>query len=194
MQVFLTTRLLKAAIECVAKNDIRYYLNTVCLDFDDKRVTFAGTDGHAMFVGKDDIGGVCEFFGDEEQRRILVPRETVVAALKGYKSISITLEKFSDDRYALGDILFKKVAGKYPDYNKLLPTAPFEESIATYNPVILTKVMKAVSIAGGDTYPNLYQNGHEGKASIVQGSSYDYIGLIMPLNTKDKAPMKAWVK
>ena len=50
MQVFLTTRILKATLECAAKSSVRFYLETICLDFDDKKVTYCSCDGNVMKV------------------------------------------------------------------------------------------------------------------------------------------------
>lgn len=55
--IIVPIMLLKAALSVAAKNDVRYYLNGVLIQSEDRDLRVVGTDGHRLFVA-----------GDREQR------------------------------------------------------------------------------------------------------------------------------
>ena len=169
MKILLKISTLKAAEICAAKNDIRYYLNGVCIDVrTDSKLVIVGTDGHAMFVGVDDYEG--EWNGKQEQ--IIIPIKTVKHVLKNCnKKLShIALESLLDGEMILDTSPFKPIDGKYPDYKKVIPKVEsLKSGIGDYNPKILMRGNKAMIKASGHEYPMFNQHGKKSPAVIACG-------------------------
>ena len=113
---------LRAALTHVAKNDVRYYLNGICMDLDAGRIV--ATDGHRMFVA----------FGpkDPGKGRVILPRDLVanvckVAGKRG-QQVTVTLAGSGDTATAtlslptgaqFGETL---IDGRFPDWPRVVPT------------------------------------------------------------------------
>ena len=53
MKITLKTSVLRAALLCAAKKDIRYYLQGICISFNHPEVAMVcGTNGHILFAGQ----------------------------------------------------------------------------------------------------------------------------------------------
>ena len=53
MKITLKTSVLRAALICAAKKDLRYYLQGVCISINGPDVAMVyGTDGHILFAGQ----------------------------------------------------------------------------------------------------------------------------------------------
>lgn len=107
----MNKRQLKAILSVIPKNNVRYYLNGLFVDFDKKEVV--ATDGHMLVVVKD-VKGL------EGSGNVIIPRDTVelVAKTKTKNPIQITNTKVSVDDFSFE---FNPVEGKYPDYSTVIP-------------------------------------------------------------------------
>jgi len=113
---------LRAALTHAAKNDIRFYLNGVCLDLDAGRVV--ATDGHRMFVA----------FGpkDPGKGRVILPRDLVASVCKvaGKKGVQVTVSLSGSGSEATATIALPTGAqfgetlidGRFPDWPRAVPT------------------------------------------------------------------------
>lgn len=102
---------LKAVLSCAAKNDIRYYLNGIFVDFDKKVVV--ATNGHQLVIVKN----VANLDGTGA---VIIPRDVVGLAVKNGSSVCISNTE-------INGIPFKPINGKYVDYERVIPTAFNEE-------------------------------------------------------------------
>ena len=107
----MNKRQLKAILSAIPKNNVRYFLNGLFVDFDKNEV--AATDGHILVVVKD-VKGL------EGSGSVIIPRDTVelAAKTKTKNPIQITNNKVSVDDFSFE---FKPVEGKYPDYSTVIP-------------------------------------------------------------------------
>lgn len=107
----MNKRQLKAILSAIPKNNVRYFLNGLFVDFDKKEV--AATNGHILVVVKD-VKGL------EGSGSVIIPRDTVelVAKTKTKNPIHITNTKVLVDDFSFE---FKPVEGKYPDYSTVIP-------------------------------------------------------------------------
>lgn len=107
----MNKRQLKAILSAIPKNNVRYFLNGLFVDFDKNEV--AATDGHILVVVKD-IKGL------EGSGRVIIPRDIVelVAKTKTKSTIKITNSKLSVDDFSFE---FNPVEGKYPNYSTVIP-------------------------------------------------------------------------
>ena len=121
----LPQKALKDALRLVqfamAVQDIRYYLNGVlfCVDKDTLRVV--ATDGHRLSYASRSLG---EDHGSVEA---ILPRKTVLELIKllGDTDEPVSLAIGSNQaRFTFGaiEIVSKIVEGKFPDYQKVIPT------------------------------------------------------------------------
>ena len=117
-------RLLKAALICTAKQDVRRYLTGVAI----KDGAVSSTDGNRMFTCEIDV---------PKEYEIIIPRDALTAFLKQVKKEHLYLHaqviQVKDEVYKLQvvnlkegellfvDQLFKPIDGKFPDVKKVIP-------------------------------------------------------------------------
>ena len=119
IEYLIPAAVLKAAIYCVARKDVRFYLQGVAID----RGHVIATDGNRMFYVK--IKGL-----DADLPQIIIPTEAVELFFKRAKiknsllhdfSIKITLESNDKGQLELDNIVetFIPINGKYPDWTRV---------------------------------------------------------------------------
>jgi DNA polymerase-3 subunit beta len=114
--------LLKLAEFAMAQQDIRYYLNGMLLVIDKGTLQAVATDGHRLSYASISVPG------DYARQEVILPRKTVLELGK--------LLEDSDDALAIDilanqvrfrfsniELVSKVVDGKFPDYNRVIPTA-----------------------------------------------------------------------
>ncbi|MEZ5727312.1 MAG: DNA polymerase III subunit beta [Burkholderiaceae bacterium] len=106
----------------MAQQDIRYYLNGMLLVTDGEHVRVVATDGHRLAYCEARIEGA-----DLARQEVIIPRKTV---LELQRLLSDTDEPVEIDvaanqvrfRFAEVEMLSKLVEGKFPDYQRVIPT------------------------------------------------------------------------
>ena len=112
----IQSNLIRAAAECAAEKDVRFYLNGVCIEYtaSDDRVWIIGTNGHTLFAAWQAVDPVNESF------KVLIP--TKMASKIKSKSIDVspdgTVQTFFDG--TIGS--FKTdIPDYYPDWRRVIP-------------------------------------------------------------------------
>lgn len=113
-------RLLEKTHFAMAHQDVRYYLNGLLLEIDEKILRAVATDGHRL--------ALCELtldVGSNGKRQVIVPRKGVLELqrLLGNEG-SVELGVGTNHvRAQLGDIRFtsKLVDGRFPEYGRVIP-------------------------------------------------------------------------
>ena len=105
----------------MAVQDIRYYLNGVLFSVDKDVLRVVATDGHRLSYASRSLGG------DHGTVEAILPRKTVLELIKllGDTDEPVSLAIGSNQaRFAFGgiEIVSKIVEGKFPDYQKVIPT------------------------------------------------------------------------
>ena len=156
-----------------AKKDIRYYLNGVLLEVDNKLIRAVATDGHLLGVYQQSNKN-----GDEgEPFRVIVPHEVIEKLNK--KALHHTLSK-EGDKYVIDNVGFSGIDGTFPDYMRVFPTGKISGEIAQFNPDFIarfTKVGKALGMK--NPMPTIGHNG-TGTALVDIGKPDYFAGLMMP--------------
>ncbi len=121
----LPQKALKQALGLVqfamAVQDIRYYLNGVLFSVDKGMLRVVATDGHRLSFASQALEG------DHGSVEAILPRKTVIELIKllsdGDDPIAIAIGS-NQVRFAFGgiEIVSKIVEGKFPDYQKVIPT------------------------------------------------------------------------
>jgi DNA polymerase III subunit beta len=113
--------LLRRAEFAMAQQDIRYYLNGMLLVIDRGSLQAVATDGHRLSWASLAIAG------NYQRQEVILPRKTV---LELGKLLADTEEPLTIDilatqvRLSFGNVelVSKVVDGKFPDYNRVIPT------------------------------------------------------------------------
>jgi DNA polymerase-3 subunit beta len=113
--------LLKSAEFAMAQQDIRYYLNGMLLVFDGATLQAVATDGHRLSWAS------LEVPGSYQRQEVIIPRKTVLelGKLLGDVEDPVTIDILTNQvrfRFANVELVSKVVDGKFPDYNRVIPT------------------------------------------------------------------------
>ena len=188
MNINLNVQLLKGALECAGKKDVRYYLNGVFIDvLNEEELVYCGTDGHILFAAKAPLDSTS---GDPVGTSLTIPRTVIEAALKGVKSQTVELAAVHEGSYRLNQTIFLPVDGKFPDYQRVIPQEVSGEK-ATFDPDLLVRGSKAISLSVGGR-GELQHNGE--KAAVMTSASESVIVVVMPMRDQSYEVYKGWTK
>jgi len=113
--------LFRLAEFAMAQQDIRYYLNGMLLVVDQDSLQAVATDGHRLSWASLPVAG------SYARQEVILPRKTVLelGKLLGDVDEPVTLDILSNQvRFRFGNVelVSKVVDGKFPDYNRVIPT------------------------------------------------------------------------
>jgi DNA polymerase III subunit beta len=137
--------LLKAAEFAMAQQDIRYYLNGMLLVFDGATLQAVATDGHRLSWASLDVPG------NYQRQEVIIPRKTVLelGKLLGDSGDPVTIDILSNQirfRFANIELVSKVVDGKFPDYNRVIPTG-HAKRIELARPELLAALQRAAILS-----------------------------------------------
>jgi DNA polymerase-3 subunit beta len=145
---------LRRAIEsthfAMAQQDVRYYLNGMLLEIQDGRARLVATDGHRMAVTELPV-----LPPKGTSRRIIVPRKTVIEALRLLADDSTTVKLgIGNDHLTLSaaDVVFrsKVIDGSFPDYERVIPRN--QDKVLDIDRLALRDAMGRVAIFANEKY------------------------------------------
>ena len=179
MQYEVNMKALCALVHFAGKNDIRFYLNGVCVEFRETETVYVATDGNAL-------GSYKVPQRNESPRSVIIPRD-VIERIKLHKTHHDAVLSIGDDGaarlvYAAQnvDVGFKPLDGVFPDWRRVVPTEVSNEP-GNYNVELLSKFVKVNKVFGA-SHPGvvlLRQNGERG-AALVSLKDDAFQGAIMP--------------
>ncbi len=113
--------LLRLAEFAMAQQDIRYYLNGMLLVIDQGTLQAVATDGHRLSWASLAVSG------SYSRQEVILPRKTVLELAKLLADVDepVTIDILSNQaRFRFGNVelVSKVVDGKFPDYNRVIPT------------------------------------------------------------------------
>lgn len=187
MQVTLPVEALKAAATLAPKHDVRYYLQSVCIERTEQgKVFVVATDGHALsaqWIVQDET-----VF--EQPFQCLLPFDAVKALPKAGTAELTYLpgEEEKSARYSIkcgagawaGDVQ----EGRYPDWRRIVPRTASDEP-AQFDADLLQRLQKAARMAYGQKglLLSVHYNGDAGTLVSAENRE-DWIGVIMPWKPK----------
>tara|TARA_Y100000590_G_scaffold133925_2_gene153172 strand:+ start:1630 stop:2736 length:1107 start_codon:yes stop_codon:yes gene_type:complete len=121
-------RLLSKTAFCMASQDVRYYLNGLLIEYKSGEINAVATDGHRLALASVNL----EDCNLPEGQRQIIPRKAVLELSKilneGKSEIKISLGNSSLRVEDEGlDFATKLIDGKFPDYEKVLPSGEPEK-------------------------------------------------------------------
>lgn len=179
---------IKAAAQCAATKDIRYYLCGVLVEFTGKtdRAIVVGTDGHMLFAG---LATITQDAGSapipEKGAQIIIPIDVCKKVKPTHKNNPfITLSQIGPQQWQLGDILFTPIDGKFPDWRRVVPryddVNSAEQVPAYYQPELLMRALAALRAYrdAPNLTPDLYQRGQS--AAVMHDGTNECVVVVMP--------------
>jgi DNA polymerase-3 subunit beta len=114
-------RLLGLVQYAMAQQDIRYYLNGMLLVVDQGTLQAVATDGHRLSWASIAIEG------SFTRQEVILPRKTVLelSKLLDDSDTPLTIDILANQarfRFGSVELVSKVVDGKFPDYNRVIPT------------------------------------------------------------------------
>ena len=187
MKITLKTSVLRAALICAAKKDLRYYLQCVCVSINHPSVAMVyGTDGHVMFAGQSPIEVIeaPEAYGFQ----IIIPSDTIKAIDKKAEFIDLeTIDGGAKDYYLLGNARFQAIDARYPDISRVVPArdAFSELKISYFDPELLIKGNEALAMyygaKKGKVFPLLQRGDYSG---VIHNGTNDALVVVMPMRNE----------
>lgn len=180
MKISLTGKQLRAALHNAAVKDVRYYLNGLYFDIDNKKLV--ATNGHHMYTSTI----YCE--KDEHDindlKSFILPRlkvaTTVINAVityTGYKNIQVKLIYKNGDKTFQ---CFEAIDSTYPNYERLIPSGVKDVKELYFNASYLALIEKTFG-KNTEVKINFY-----GEGSVIKVTDSDEVDqlVIMPMNRK----------
>jgi hypothetical protein len=184
MKISLKTSVLRAALLCSAKKDIRYYLQGVCVSINHPEVAMVyGTNGHILFAGQCpiDVIEAPEALGFD----IIIPSDVIKAMDKKANVILLeTIDSMPKGYYVLGNSRFQAIEARFPDVSRVVPSRDaFAEIKPSYfKPEYLCTANEALAMFYGDKKDKCYSLAQRGDASgVVHNERNDALVVVMPM-------------
>lgn len=156
--LFLPQRDLKRIIEQVsfamAQKDVRYYLNGLLLEVQGKELRAVATDGHRLAKAKVAILSEVE---SEDIYHVILPRKIALELPKilnnSDEPITLSLKPRHVELECDGlSLISRKIDGKFPDYNQVIPSPDKNTNVLTIGRVALLKALTRVVILSNEKY------------------------------------------
>jgi hypothetical protein len=184
MKITLKTSVLRAALICAAKKDLRYYLQGICISINGPDIAMVyGTDGRILFAGQCPIEVIDspEAYGFQ----IIIPSDTIKAIDKKAEFIDLeTIEGGAKDYYLLGNARFQAFDARYPDISRVVPPrdAFSEQKISYFDPELLVKGNEALAMYYGDKKGKIFPLSQRGDSSgAIHNNQNDAVVVVMPM-------------
>jgi hypothetical protein len=184
MKISLKTSVLRAALLCSAKKDIRYYLQGICISFNHPEVAMVcGTNGHILFAGQCpiDVIEAPETYGFE----IIVPGDVIKALDKKAEVVMLeTIDAMPKGHYVLGNTRFQAIDARFPDISRVIPSRDaFAEIKPSYfKPEYLCTANEALAMYYGSKKDICYPLHTRGDGSgVVHMNRNDALVVVMPM-------------
>jgi hypothetical protein len=185
MKITLKTSVLRAALICAAKKDLRYYLQGICISINGPDIAMVyGTDGHVLFAGQCPI--VVIDAPTEYGFQIIIPSDTIKAIDKKSEFIDLeTIDGGAKDYYLLGNARFQAINARYPDISRVVPSrdAFTEQKISYFDPEFIVRGNEALAMYYGTkkrkVFFSLLQRGDY--SGVIHDGKNDALVVIMPM-------------
>lgn len=141
--------LLKQVEFAMAQQDIRYYLNGLLFEVSANRLNIVGTDGHRLSFTS------TELKQNYEKQEVILPRKTVIELIKllddSEEDVQIEISS-AQVNFSFGNIklISKVIDGKFPDYNRVIPTG--HQNIFNIDRLGVLLAMQRASILSNEKY------------------------------------------
>lgn len=208
ISISINAGFIDAAMQCISKEETRHYLKGVFLD---ARGFVVGTNGHMAFAGRcndafklQDVRPAYDVHS-QNLAGIIVPSDAVVQVGKAAgrsKGIHYTVERDATGLwwilYGNARVHFAPVDGSFPEWTRIIPTAPETLVAGHYQPQYIAALGKMAQALrdgkkDGACQFRLHQNGENPalvtfprpmeSVSDKRGPRSDCLAVLMPMRT-----------
>ena len=156
---------LESTAFCMALQDVRYYLNGLYLELEDRHLRAVATDGHRMAVTEithehhahSGTQLILPRKAVQEILRLLPNDETPVSLLVGQNHLRLTINGLT--------VTSKLIDGKFPDYRKVIPTAQTKTVLLDRG--LFREALNRAAILANEKYRGVRLNLQAGKLAIT---------------------------
>ena len=203
LTVTVPAAFIDAAMCAVSKEETRYYLKGVFLD---ARGFIAATNGHMAFAARCNDAfrlADCRPAYDSAGNclpGVIVPRDTILQATKAagrVKGLCMVFERDAQGQwwilYGNARVAFEPVDGSFPDWTRVIPTAPETLTAAHYQPQYVQAIgdmAKALRDGKKDAASTFRLHQHGDSPALVtftdaetQAPRADCCAVLMPMRT-----------
>lgn len=142
-----------------AKNDIRYYLNGLCLDITNDSLTVVGTDGHRLAlatINTDELEVPILQSTLTDNKQVIIPNKAVAEILRNIDASDDLITIIIDDNKV--KVVFSKnltlvsklIDGRYPNYKDVIPKQG--NMVMEVNTEDLRKILPQVKILSNERF------------------------------------------
>lgn len=192
--ITLNFNCIHSASFAMPKNDDRYYLNGIYLEFKDSKLNYIGTTGHTLIKVTQP-----EVMSDSYPMKSFIMPHTIVNAIikqikalkRNFKCLELTEE---DGTYSLAicshteldNVMnFKAIDGKFPDYERCFSPVKAKDTLheVCFNPELMLAVGKAINAFKGENGAGLTRLslGADSASMITIGNDIpNFRAVIMP--------------
>ena len=184
MKITLKTSVLRAALICSAKKDIRYYLQGVCVSINHPNIAMVyGTDGHVLFAGQSPI--VCHVAPENYGFDVIIPSDTIKTIDKRVEFVDLmTIEGGEKGYYLLGNSRFQAIDARFPDISRVVPArdAFSELKVSYFDPELIVKGNEALAMYYGAKKGKVFPLSQRGDYSgAIHNNQNDAVVVVMPM-------------
>lgn len=149
---------------CMAQQDVRYYLNGLCLELGSTETRAIATDGHRMAISEMGVGGA------SGSRQIIVPRKGIheMGRLLDTSDAAVDIQ-IAQNHLRLrtnSGVVFttKLIDGRFPDYTKVVP-ANLSKTVGL-DRIAFREALGRVAILSNEKYRGVRLNLSSGALSV----------------------------
>lgn len=178
----INLRILGAIVAFASKEETRYYLNGVSVEFTPRAATYVATDGHRLVAYYDELGP--DDAANELLGAFIIPTphckpfklgkdDPADAKIFGESNTRLTIA------HEFVDVTFNPIDGTFPDWRKVVPPGQPSGVLAQFNLdhfATLKKFAKQVGLPN----PFIAHNGPEPAFTWFAGHA-NVFGVIMPM-------------
>lgn len=185
MQFTIKLSQLKALVELASKQDIRYYLNGVRVEFNYENIRLAATDGHKL--------GILNIKADNQGLGALtIPRSFIDQLPKTSKKYDPDLifsqsenDTFWHCEYDNIKTTFSPIEGSYPDIARVCYGVKTSGKPGQFNDLYIAQFKKCglilTNLSKDHFFPIIHHNGNESAIVELPTLKDQFIGVLMPL-------------
>lgn len=177
---------LKALVELAGKQDIRYYLNGVRVEFNFENIRLAATDGHKL--------GILNIKQENQGLGALtIPRSFIDQLPKPSKKYDpeILISQSQDNQtiwsceYDNIKTYFSQIEGNYPDIGRVCSGVKTSGKAGQFNDQYIAQFKKCglilTNLSKDHFFPIIHHNGNESAIVELPTLKDQFIGVLMPL-------------
>ena len=183
MRIEFDIRALKAAAFAVQRDETRYYLNGVCVEWNGHDLVCVATNGKTLIAIRPDFTIV----SNEQVApfQVIIPAD-YIAALKVDKRVHFAALMLEDGKWFLdyfGLRQFIPVDGTFPAWRRVLPTK-LSGVTAHYDPELIMGFQKAAKVYGAKQIVSIGHNGDEPAMIGFNCAEINGFGVAMPCRSE----------